>query len=220
MGNYAWLIRSTGNIYTEKGIKPFITEMSSILNNKFYKKLEFWVPERNEISHYQINLTDQETQIRCFEYQEKLTEILRDLCFLIKYPLVTVTEIRVNKTKRRKALFNHELKILNSSSSDFTGKEKSYERFSDNHSVILLKSLKQTPDEYLNLSPLIIDTQNEILDNRDKIRSIKKDIFLYTKWQHNRLYYLGTEVTEKCDMRQLSCYNQLVNEFQEYLNIK
>ena len=217
MGNFTWLIRSSGNILSQSGLEPFMPEMANILNKKFYSKLDFWAPERNDIGHYQINLTDEEIQIRCYEYQERLTEILSDLAFLIKYPLVTVTDIKVLKTKRRTAKFSHEMKILNSASSDFTGKEKDYDKFSDNHSVILLKTLKTAPDSYLNLSPLIIDTQTETLDSPEKIRSIKKDIFLYTKWQNGRLHYLGTEVTDKCDLRPLSRYEQLVEEFKEYL---
>jgi len=33
------------------------------------------------------------------------------------------------------------------------------------------------------------------------------------------LFYLGTEVTEKCDLRSLSNYDQLLLEFQEMLNV-
>ncbi len=217
MGDYAWMIRSIGNIFEGNDINPFVAEMASLFDKKFYAKLDFWVPERNDIGHYLINLTDEKVEIRCFEYQEKLTVLLSDLAFLLKYPLVTITEIRVLKRKRSDAQFSHEMKILNSASSDFFGKEKCFDKFSDNHSVLLLKSLNKTPYEYLNLSPLIIDTTTDILNTPDKIKKIKKDIFLFTKWQKERLFYLGTEVTEKCDLRLLSFYDELVIEFKEYL---
>ncbi len=42
---------------------------------------------------------------------------------------------------------------------------------------------------------------------------------MYTKFRGDHLMYLGTEVTEKCDLRALSNYNQLVDEFKELLAI-
>ena len=74
-----------------------------------------------------------------------------------------------------------------------------------------MKSLKSV-DEYINLSPLIIDTHTEVLDAKEKFK-IKKDVFLYTKFRNDHLMYLGTEVTEKCDLRALSNYDQLLDEF-------
>ncbi len=57
LGNFSWMIRSIGNIYKEQKIEWFMPEMSESFDNKFYGALDFWVPERNEIGHYQINLT-------------------------------------------------------------------------------------------------------------------------------------------------------------------
>ncbi len=218
MGNYAWLIRTIGDIFIKNKEEPFISELTNILNNKFYKKLDFWVPERNDVGHFQINLTTEEIEKRCFEYQEKLTDILSDLAFFIKYPLVTITDIQVLKRKRKRASYRHEIKTLKDASTNVPN-EECCDKFSDNHSVLLLKTLKNPPDAYLNLSPLIIDTHTEVLDNPEKIRNIKKDIFLYTKWQNERLHYLGTEVTVKCDLRPLSCYGLLVDEFKEFLEV-
>ena len=41
---------------------------------------------------------------------------------------------------------------------------------------------------------------------------------MYTKFRSDHLMYLGTEVTEKCDLRALSNYEQLVGEFKELLS--
>ena len=79
-----------------------------------------------------------------------------------------------------------------------------------------MKSLKSI-EGYLNLSPLIIDTHSEVLDTKEKF-GIKKDIFMYTKFRDDHLMYIGTEVTEKCDLRALSNYSQLVEEFKELLD--
>ena len=42
---------------------------------------------------------------------------------------------------------------------------------------------------------------------------------MYTKFKNDQLFYLGTEVTEKCDLRLLSNYDQLLTEFKELLEV-
>ena len=216
MGNFTWMIRAIGKLYEEAGQPWFMEEMGENFDKKFLAALDFWVPERNEIGHYQINLTQEEIEKRCVEYEEKLTFILIRIAFLAKYRLVSVREIKVEKPKYKNARFHHVVDLLNSSDSDFAAKEIDEAVFSESHSVLLMKSIK-TMDEYLNLSPLIIDTHSEVLDTKEKF-GIKKDIFMYTKFRGDHLMYLGTEVTEKCDLRTLSNYNQLVEEFRDLLS--
>jgi hypothetical protein len=177
--------------------------------------LDFWVPERNEIGHYQINLTQDEVERRCVEYQDRLQTILTALTFLIRYKLVTVRQIDVKKQKHREARFNHHFDLLNSSDSDFKGAEIEHNIFVDSNAVLLLKDFK-APTEYLNLSPLIIDTHTEVIDTKDKF-NIKKDIFLYTKFSNGKIFYVGTEVTVKCDLSVLSSYGMLLNEYNEMI---
>lgn len=211
MGNFSWLIRSIGKIYNKSGMDWFMPEMNGQMDDRMYGALDFWVPERNEIGHYQINLNQEEIEKRCVEYEEKLTFILLRIAFLAKYRLVSVREIKVEKPKYKKAKFHHVVDLLNSSDSDFAAREIEEEEYSESHSVLLMKSVKSI-EEYLNLSPLIIDTHSEVLDTKEKF-GIKKDIFMYTKFRGGHLMYLGTEVTEKCDLRALSNYEQLVGEF-------
>ena len=216
MGNFTWIIRAIGKIYRESNLDWFMSEMAGQFDKKLFEALDFWVPERNEIGHYQINLTQEEIEKRCVEYEEKLTFILLRIAFLARYSLVSVREIRVQKPKYKNARFQHVVDLLNSSDSDFAAKEIEEEGFSESHSVLLMKSIKSI-DEYLNLSPLVIDTHSEVLDTKEKF-GIKKDIFMYTKCKGDHLMYLGTEITEKCDLRALSNYGQLVSEFKELLS--
>ncbi|MDZ7738456.1 MAG: hypothetical protein U5K32_05190 [Bacteroidales bacterium] len=217
MGNYSWLIRSLGKLYEDSKTEWFMPEMGENFNKKFYAALDFWVPERNEIGHYQINLTQEEIEKRCVDYEEKLSLILQTIAFLAKYKLVSVREIKVKKPKNREARFHHVINMLNSSDSDFTSNEIDQEIFSESSSVLLMRTIKSI-EEYLNLSPLVIDTHSEVLDTKEKF-SIKKDIFMYTKFRNDQLLYLGTEVTEKCDLRALSNYDQLVSEFKDLLQV-
>ena len=56
----------------------------------------------------------------------------------------------------------------------------------------------------------------EVIDNKEKF-DIKKDVFLYTKLRGDHMMYIGTEVTEKCDLRSLSNYNQLLEQFRDLM---
>jgi hypothetical protein len=215
MGNFAWLIRAIGTFMLEKAIPWYMPEMGENFDKKFYAALDFWVPERNEIGHYQINLTNEEIEKRCVEYEEKLAFILEKIAFIAKYKLVSVREIRVIHPKNQEAKFNHLIDLLNSSDSGFKAQELEESRFAESSSVLLMKSLK-TIDEYLNLSPLVIDTNSEIIDDKEKF-DIKKDIFMYTRFRGDQLFYVGTEVTEKCDLRSLHNYANLLEQFKDML---
>ena len=215
MGNYSWLIRAIGTIFQEKALPWFMPEMGENFDKKFYAALDFWVPERNEIGHFQINLTNEEIEKRCVEYEEKLSVILEKLSFIAKYKLVSVREIKVIHPKNQAARFNHIIDVLSSSDSGFRAQELEETKYAESSSVLLMKSLK-TFDEYLNLSPLIIDTNSEVIDDKEKF-DIKKDIFMYTKFRGDQLMYVGTEVTEKCDLRSLHNYSILVGQFKDML---
>jgi hypothetical protein len=215
MGNFCWLIRTLATLYTEQKLEWFLPEMNEQFDKKFFAALDFWVPERNEIGHYQINLDDREIEKRCVEYEEKLMMILQRIAFFAKYRLVSVRDIKVIKPRIHVAKFHHIIDLLNSSDSDFKGQEIDEATFSDSHSVLLMKSIKSF-DDYLNLSPLIIDTNSETIDTKEKF-DLRKDIFMYTKYRSGLLMYLGTEVTEKCDLRSLSNYGILLEEYRELM---
>lgn len=217
LGNFSWIIRTIGNLYQNQRIEWFMPEMADCLDNKFYGALDFWVPERNEIGHYQINLTQAEIEKRCVEYEEKLKFILQRISFLAKYKLVSVKEIKVIKSQIKEASFHHVFDLLNSSDSDFKANEFQESTFTESQSVLLMKSIKSL-DKYLNLSPLIIDTSTEVLDSKEKFE-IKKDIFMYSKFRNDQLMYLGTEVTEKIDLRSLKNYETLIMEFRHMLSV-
>jgi len=211
MGNFCWLIRTLATAYSEQKIEWFLPEMTEKFDKKFFADLDFWVPERNEIGHYQINLSEVEIEKRCVEYEERLTMILKRIAFFAGYRLVSVRDIKVIKPKIHKAKFHHIVDLLNSSDSDFKGEEIDETKFSDSQSVLLMKSIRSF-DDFLNLSPLIIDTSSEVIDAKEKF-DLRKDIFMYTKYRNGHLMYLGTEMTEKCDLRSLSNYNILLEEY-------
>jgi hypothetical protein len=215
MGDYSWLIRTIGNLFHSNNIDWFLPEMGTYFKGDFFKSLDFWVPERNEIGHYQINLNQEEIEKRCVEYEERLTTILRNISFFSKYRLVSVRDIKVIHPKNRTAKFDHLIDILNCSDSDFKAQDVIEPKYAESNSILLMKAINSL-DEYLNLSPLVIDTSSEVIDNKEKF-NIKKDVFLYTKMKGDHIMYVGTEITEKCDLRNLSTYNLLLEQFKEMI---
>ena len=215
MGNFCWLIRAFATVYSEQKAEWFLSEMNKQFDKKFFAALDFWVPERNEIGHYQINLDEVEIEKRCVEYEEKLTFILERIAFFAKYKLVSVKEIKVIKPRIHEVKFHHMVDVLNNSNPDFSREEIDETKYSDSHSVLLMKSIKSM-DENLSLSPLIIDTRSEIINTKEKF-DIVKDIFMYTKYRSDHIMYLGTTITEKVDLRMLSNYNILLEEFKDLI---
>jgi hypothetical protein len=129
--------------------------------------------------------------------------------------LVSIREIKVVRPKNTDAQFNHQINLLNSSDSDFKAQDILEKSYTESNSILLMKSIKSI-EEYLNLSPLVIDTYSEIIDNKEKF-DIKKDVFLFTKLRNDHMMYIGTEVTEKCDLRSLSNYNILLEQFNDMI---
>src|SRR3989339_1451987 len=46
LGNFTWIIRALGNLYSDKGVEWFMPEMNTEFDKKFFAALDFWVPER------------------------------------------------------------------------------------------------------------------------------------------------------------------------------
>jgi class 3 adenylate cyclase len=212
-----WIIKQAGQILDNSSVRRFFQETKEHLNDEFYENLDFEVLERNSMGDYKVILSEDDISRKCIEYQEKLTFILKRICFITKYKLVTVKEIKVLKNRHKDATFKHWLDILNSSDSDFRSKEETFDSYSDSNAVLMMKSIKR-PDEFLNLSPLIIDTRAEVIDTREKF-SLKKDIFICEGFANNNIRYKGTEVTEESDLRSLSNYHELVEDFRRIIQM-
>jgi len=215
--NIAWIIKSIGDIFQKESSECFFPEIRKILSQDLYDHLGFDLPEKDARGKFIIKLTEEEILRECVIVLDLLTFLLKKLSFLVKYKLVTIREIKVLKHRNREAVFEHFMDILNSSDSDFRSKEETFSTYSDSNAVLILKSLKN-PSDFLNLSPLIIDTRAEVIDSKEKF-NLKKDIFIYTNFTDDRLHYAGTEVTDKCDLTNLSNYEELVLDYEELMEL-
>lgn len=217
LGNYIWIVKTIGKRFQENGNKFELAEINEFCNPKSFDLIDFWSSERNDIGHFKMNLPGLEIEKRCVRYEEKLIQTLRSLSFLSNYKLVSINKIKVLKWRGSKAQHEYTLDILNHSSSDFQTLKVIHTTSTESNAVVLMSDL-ETPAENLNLSPFIIDTNDEIIDSKEKF-SLKKDIFLFTRFYRNKLYYSGTEATNKCDLSSLSYYPQLLKEFKEILSV-
>jgi len=215
--DFSWIIMQVGHILDKAPIKRFFPEMTENLDEEFYKNLDFEFPERNAVGDYEIDIYEEDIGRSCIEYQEILAFILKRICFITNYKLVTIKEIKVLKSRHKDALFKHWIDILNSADSDFRSREETFDAFSDSNAVLIMKNLKR-PDQFLNLSPLIIDTRGEVIDTKEKF-SLKKDIFVCEGFANNNIRYTGTEVTEECDLSSLSNYHELVEDFRRIIQM-
>jgi hypothetical protein len=217
LGDYTWLITSIGNFLKQQNLEWFMPEISQNFNKGFYESLNSLVLPRNILMHFQSNPTNQDIERDCNIFAEKLAKVLSKVAFLVNYRLVYVKDIKVVKSKNQEAFFHHDLDLLHNTHSDFTAARIEGIRFTESNSVLLMKQTKSI-GEYLNLSPLIIDTKSEIIDDQKRF-SIIGDIYLFTKCSDGHLMYVGTEAPDICDLRSLHNYSTLVNEFNEIMSV-
>ncbi len=217
LGNYVWLINSIGNIFKKSSFELFMPEMAEFFSKPCIRNANLMVQDRNDLSHYLVNLNDDDIELKCVESFEKLGELLGDLAFLTNYPLVTIPQINVRKNRNSQVNFEHHLLLLNSASSNFYGTKRIFDQFTDTPSVLVIKNAKEMPTQSLNLSPLIIDTHYETIDSPEKKLKLKKDVLLYSKYDAGQplISYVGTESIEKPDATFLSFYETLKEEFQD-----
>lgn len=216
LGSMASLLRSSLKVLKENEVSPFVEEMEK-LDKSFLNQVDAFVPLRNEISHYQVNMPAEEIEKKCIEAGDLLTDLLSGLSFFANYRLVSIREIKVIKHRKEDARYLHVMNMLNNSDSDFKARNIEESAHTDSNAVILVKDLKSLR-RFLNLSPLIIDTHSEVINSREKF-NLRKDIFMYTKFRDDHIMYVGTETTEKCDLRVLNDYDHLLQEFKHLMEL-
>ena len=104
----------------------------------------------------------------CLEAEEELGVVLRGVAFLAKYQLATIKNIELVKRRHETAQYRHiqiELKrAITVASTKITEDGKVFKNFTDNKSVLFLKTHQNEILGYLSLSPFIIDLN--ALDNQ------------------------------------------------------
>ena len=177
-------IKAIESLKDHKTFDFLIPEFNDCFDSAFYREMEDWdnsTDSQNESLESQCSLAEQ-----------TLVYILKKIAFLVKYKLVNVSNVSVRKPRFEEASFEHEFHLLNNSDTDFFVKEELLDNFSDSNAVLLMKTLKD-PDGFLNLHPLVVDTnQGELSTKRDA--SLKRDIFLFEGLKDDSLIYRGSDI--------------------------
>jgi hypothetical protein len=211
--NYVWIIRSIRLLFEDNQIIWFVPEIRNNLDNSFFKNSNFQTPAVNEPGQYYFDIQGAELESTCTESEEKLVSLLQKISFLCNYKLASIQNIRVIKAKYRAPQYLHAINVLGGDNTDPRSMEIVRDNCIESHSVLLLKS-QITLDEFLNLTPLVIDTGSFLIEDKENF-DVKNDILLYHEAKGNHLIYNGSEVTEKCDLRTLRNYPLILSQFKD-----
>jgi hypothetical protein len=109
---------------------------------------------RNELSHQKLSaMHGQEFSILCEETYPLLEEVLESLGFLLDYELAFISQIEVDRKRKRPPTFLHRLSKLIGDSLAFRGDRKALNEYMDSSAILLLNTEDR---RYLNLDPLLV----------------------------------------------------------------
>jgi hypothetical protein len=204
-GVYTGIFRATINLLEKEEISPFIEFGSGQKTGKLINDFNRMVTMRNEERHHG-------SEMDCQEGEELLKELLIQLSCVTKYKLASIKEIKVLGPKLRKVQFQHSIRMLNSQHEDFTSIERGYDEFSPSHAVLLMKDFTN-PKEYLNLSPLVVDTST-LLD-KSKVPGIKNGIYMFQQMRSDKYIYALTNASEQAVFNDIPNFDFLLEQFQD-----
>lgn len=157
--DYIHLLGSAHNLL--KSDQPFISEIGESVKRLRQGEVSF--------GHYQFlesvrlrlinnQIDDGEVRQLCYDTEAALTDLLIRASFLAKYRLITVKDIRIFSPKFINPQFNHRLGELNVPHKDYIWEDdRSLNVYTDSHSVLLIRKDENEIEQFLNLSPFVID---------------------------------------------------------------
>ena len=209
LSNQCLLFKNAHSLISNDVIIRFIKELDILFDESFFRELDEWVEIHSSLDDLLI-------QESCSTLEQSLIFFIKKAAFLSRYQLINVSSIKVNKLKYRSPLFKHQLHILNSIDTDFKIQEEELEQYSDSNAVLLVKKANE-PNQFLNLSPFVIDTHSE--STKDMRKRVKRDIFLFKKFDGEKLHYSGSEVLTPTDLSEMENYPLLLDEYEDAMNI-
>jgi len=166
--NYVKLIEAIAGIFKKNQVKCFIEELNTSgkcipdQEGEFYKAHLFMEEMKVELFENKNKAEPEEINSFCYQAEEHLGTILAKLSFLVKYKLAAIKSIKVIRRKQKRAKYNHRTVMLDKVTLGTLDEESTFDSFTDNKSVILLKHTGDVK-EYLSLSPFVID-ENALTD--------------------------------------------------------
>lgn len=155
--NFIPLIRSARQFLDRKEEAYFLKELEEVRKiyesgGTFSAAIGFMEQLKKE---WAAGLTGLDAASLCYQAEEQLAEVFRVLGFLAKYKLRTIKNIYLIRQRHQQPRYRHSLIELERVSSGIQ-RDRTFEVYADNQSVVFLKSDKDV-GEYLNLSPFVLD---------------------------------------------------------------
>lgn len=165
-------------ILSHPGASLFVEEMTALKDSlaegdELAEAYLFLEAKKEQLVEGRGDLLQTEIGEVCLEAEYALSVILSRFAFLIRYPMVTIREIQLQKPRHHEPEYQHFLGKLHAymeSSIVVSSTPRTYPRYLDNRSVILLRDLDD-PQPFLNLTPFLID-RNAFGETRDNAGSL------------------------------------------------
>jgi AraC-like DNA-binding protein len=207
------ILRAISGFFEKSDCNPFVNEVEGFFDVALEREVKEW----SEVNANTYPGNEMEVVEQCALLEQTLAFLIKKSAFLVKYKLVKVDEVNVYKSRFKDAYFRHYFKLLNSPDADFQSIENNQDTYSDSHTILLMKSLKNS-GEYLNLSPFLIDTHAESRANTVGSK-VRQDLYLLHKIDAQKIIFTGTEVNQPCDLDLMPNAEELAQEFEFMFNL-
>lgn len=215
--DYVKLIRAIRIIFDENDIPYFIEEIAIAKralyeDEAFIHAYRFMQTIREQRPHIGQKMGAGEIESYCVQGEKHLGDIFRQLGFCAKYSFHTVKQINLIRPRHRLPTFRHITVKLDTITAGFLDEENFYQHYLDDNSVILVKEPLHTfRQEFLNLSPFVID--EHALKQKELSRIFYFDHY---NFEYQTIYYkLAKMETEKLIIDAKN-YPELLQELNDF----
>lgn len=157
--DYFSILRILREALEEAGQNLFVRELSGlrqtlIEDEKFQTSSFFMETLRRQLG----SIENKEYVDLCIRAEEALATVFSKLTFLGSYVLATIRYIDVRKFRsNQKAEFIHKIFKWHGALGIYDSEEQTMSEFMDNRSVVLLRKNRRNVNEYMSLSPFVLD---------------------------------------------------------------
>ncbi|MEZ4899330.1 MAG: CHAT domain-containing protein [Saprospiraceae bacterium] len=212
--DHARLIEELLLFFDQLKIEYFIDELKTLKvafaqKGAFFESHQYLTAMKKRVLLNDPPIGPDEIENVCLETESHLANIFQHGGFFAKYKMTTIKNIDLIKRRNRKPKYKHYLVNLDNVTQGFIDANDEFEIFTDSRSVIFLKSKKDI-QEYLNLTPFLIDENAYTGDAKTKLY-----YYNFFKKESNTLSYtFSNNWSEHLEVSETS-YPEILEEFQE-----
>lgn len=215
--DYIKLIRAIRIVFDENDIPYFIEEIAEAKkalyeNEAFIHAYRFMQSIRELQPQLERKIGAGEIESYCVQAEKHLGDIFTQLGFCAKYSFHTVKQINLIRLRHRRPMYRHITVKLDTITAGFLDEEKLYLHHLDDNSVILVKEpLNRTEQEFLNLSPFVID--EHALKQQELSRIFYFDYFDFA---NQRIYYKLAQAETETLIVDARNFPELIQELNDF----